>query len=147
MDTQKINVVLKSVENIHRLHSGKIWCSKHHLLLSTQVLYAIESGNSDSRFGLDPYTGRLTTTSSLAYAADLYTLLITATDQGYPALTATLTLTLLVNPPTSAPPAEVTWRISEGSVLGTEAGALDSATFVTGNRSVVGYNITSGNYG
>ena len=107
------------------------------------MIYAIREGNADGIFMVDPHTGQVRTMVPLAYAADSYNLRVTATDRGHPANTATLTLTLDINPALNSPsPPSLTFTVPENSAPGTVAGTLPPES----GQAVLSHTITSGNY-
>lgn len=106
-------------------------------------MYALLSGNTAGHFFVDPVTGRTRTVTALNLAADNHTLLVTATDRGYPSRTATLTIHVDVAPALVTLPANLTFTVPENSVSGTVVGTVRSDP----TKTILSHTITSGNYG
>ncbi|KAK7101763.1 hypothetical protein V1264_020094 [Littorina saxatilis] len=106
------------------------------------VLYSFLSGNAAGHFTLDPQSGRVQTISPLDLAADNHTLLLTATDLGYPANVALLTLHIDISSSLTPSTVDQTFTVMENSAVGTVVGTLPSER----SKTTLSHRIASGNY-
>lgn len=114
------------------------------------LVYTMAAGNDAAAFAIDPATGAIRVAAGAMLDAETlpaYTLTVSATDDGTPALSASATVSVTINDVNEAPTlADAAFDVPEhsaaGTVVGTVAGTDPDATapFAT-----LAYAITAGN--
>lgn len=111
------------------------------------LTYAIESGNDDGVFAINPETGEITVASSAALnfeATPSFTLVVSVTDNGDPTLSDSATVVITLLDVNEAPHLETqTFSIAENSANGSDVGTI-TGTDPDAGQSLT-YAITAGN--
>lgn len=111
--------------------------------------YTISSGNGDSKFYIEEYTGAIQLLQYLSYATTTsYTLVILAVNKNQPnTLSDLFTLNIAVTQVNIYDPVftegTYTWTISEGAAIGTQVGTLSATDSDPGNYGTVSYALES----
>ncbi|XP_006629223.2 protocadherin Fat 4 [Lepisosteus oculatus] len=116
--------------------------------LNSQLIYTLTGGNEERAFSLSP-SGQLSLIQSLdREAKEKYSLIITATDSGSPALTGTGTVTIQVDDINDNIPvfASLTFHttVPEDAPTGTDVLLVNSSDLDAGINAVISYSLTGG---
>ncbi|ESO89897.1 hypothetical protein LOTGIDRAFT_164592 [Lottia gigantea] len=108
------------------------------------IEYTISSGNSDGIFLIGTVSGEIKTSSSVGTSDNEYTLVITASDQGFPTRSATMTVKVQILPFKVFGPSDQSMEILEGELAGAE---LSAVTPKSGHdpTAIIKYSISNGN--
>jgi len=111
------------------------------------LTFAITGGNVGAAFAINPSTGVVSVAGPIDFETlSAYSLTVTATDSGTPALSDTATVTITVNDVNEAPVANDTaGAVDENSIIGT-AVATVTASDVDAGQTLI-YAIAAGNVG
>lgn len=115
--------------------------------IGQSLVYSIVSGNTGGAFAIDSVTGQITVAGSLNHeATPAYSLVVLATDNGNPLLSASATVTIAVTDVNEAPTlAARSFTIAENSPAGTAVGTMTGSDVDAGQSLT--YSITGGNTG
>ncbi|KAH9489091.1 hypothetical protein Btru_057745 [Bulinus truncatus] len=106
------------------------------ILTNSEFYYVIKSGNSNNLFSIDPISGLIQTTTSLQSSSGFYNLVVAAVDQGFPPLTGTTMVSIVVKPVINL---AYDLGVYENKPAGTVAGRVR-------NMNAPSYTIQGGNF-
>jgi hypothetical protein len=107
--------------------------------------FAITSGNTSGAFAINATTGQITVAGSLdAEVISLYSLVVSVTDNGSPALSANTNISILIDDVNEAPTVGAgSFNVDENSASGSHVGYVSASDQDIGQTLV--YSILSGN--
>lgn len=114
---------------------------------NAQLTYSLDSTDT---FLINPQSGAITVNSALDFEEqESYTLVVTATDSGFPPRSSSFTLNITLvdqndNPPVITNPAPE-YSIVENTPLGTQVGTVEATDVDSGLNAVIRFEITAGN--
>ncbi|MDB5389690.1 MAG: outer rane adhesin like protein, partial [Planctomycetaceae bacterium] len=167
---QSVIIVVNNVNEVPSIPAGQVFSVAEHAAVNTIVntvtatdpdltapnnmlSYSIVSGNNNNAFSINPATGQIAVANSAALTfanGSSYTLLVSATDGGTPALSATQSVTINLVDINEAPtiPAGQSLAVSENPVNGAVVGTVAANDpDPTAPNNTLTYSITGGNIG
>eukprot|EP00794_Sanderia_malayensis_P007199 gene7199-8005_t len=118
---------------------------------NARIVYRISSGNSLGKFAIDSSTGQISLAKKLAYnEQSSYTLIISASDRGTPALSNTQQLKIEIIDVNNNSPKfamrKFTGSVTEGSAVGTQVIQVTATDLDSGTNSQIIYSLESNSH-